>query len=204
MPIENATDQEIADALQKLVSDSITPGTYVLLEADPERNYYIQFALQGDRIFCEAVSNQYLEPQDQLDDTQLRSLENLGWREPEYDAQNWFRTFRPTQPEDFTEIVDLVRRAFSDVYLLPPGAPVSMTRSWDGQVLAPETEIRFASEGHRSTYERVVGYAAQLYDDGLQLDHRRPLMFVQEGSAITSVAVNPLDIHSRWSTSIPS
>ena len=68
MSVENATDAEIVEALEKLVSDGIDAGTFVILEGDPERNYYIQFALQGDRVFCEAVSNQYLEPRDQLSD----------------------------------------------------------------------------------------------------------------------------------------
>lgn len=196
VPIEDTTDHEIVDALEKLISDAITPGAYVILEGGSDRNYYIQFALQGDRLFCEAVSNEYLDPEHELSEEQLRTLENLGWREPEYKGQNWFRTFRPTQPADYVEIVRLVRSAFTDVYGLPPDVPLLMFRSWDGQVLAPETEIRFASEGHRSTYERVVSYAAELYGEALQLDHRRPLMFVQHGSAITSVAVNPIDIHS--------
>lgn len=196
MPVDGATDQEIAEALQKLVSDAVTAGTFVVLEGDTDRNYYIQFAMQGDRLFCEAVSNQYLEPENQLSQEQLRTLENLGWREPEYEAQNWFRTFRPVQPDDYIEIVRLARKAFTDVYGLESDAPLSMVRSWDGQVLAPESEIRFASEGHRSSYERVVSYAAELYGDALQLDRRRPLVFIQHGSAITSVAVNPVDIHS--------
>src|SRR3954453_11882534 len=116
MAVQDPSDQEIAQALHKLVADRVQAGTYVILEGDPERNYYIQFALQGDRLFCEAVSNQYLEPEDQLSDAQLRTLENLGWREPEYEGQNWFRTFRPTTPDDYAQIVSRVRRAFTDVY----------------------------------------------------------------------------------------
>lgn len=196
MPTENATDSEIVEALTKLVTDGIVAGTFVILEGGPTRNYYIQFAVQGGRLFCEAVSNQYLEPQDQLDDAQLRALENLGWREPEHEAQNWFRTFRPNDPDDYIAIVGITRRAFTDVFRLPANGPLVMTRSWEGQVLVPEVEIRFASESHRSSYEQIVSYAAELFGDALQLDRRRPVVFVQHGSAITSLAVNPIEVHS--------
>ena len=74
--VDYATDGEIVEALEKLVSDDVTPGTFVILEADPARGHDIQFAIQGDRLFCEAVSNQYLEQQHQLGEDQLRALEN--------------------------------------------------------------------------------------------------------------------------------
>ena len=111
MGVDHATDGEIVEALEKLVSDDVTPGTFVILEADPARGYYIQFAIQGDRLFCEAVSNQYLDPPHELDEDQLRTLENLGWRAPENEAQNWVRTFRPVTRADYLEVVALARRA---------------------------------------------------------------------------------------------
>jgi hypothetical protein len=60
MTVDNASDKEIVDALEKLVSDGIEAGTFVILEGDADRNYYIQFALQGDRVFYEAVSTRVL------------------------------------------------------------------------------------------------------------------------------------------------
>src|SRR5204863_3721229 len=127
---------------------------------------------------------------------QLRALENLGWREPEYEGQNWFRTFRPSSAKEYAEMASLSRRAFEQVYGLSAERPIQMTRSWDGQVLAPETTIPFASEGHQSTYERVASYAAELYPDTVQFEPRRPLLFIQHGSTIASVAANPVGIHS--------
>ena len=70
MPVEDATDAEIIEALEKLARDAIDAGTFVILEADTARNYYIQFAVQDGGMYCEAVSNQYLEPEHQLDDEQ--------------------------------------------------------------------------------------------------------------------------------------
>jgi len=196
MSLDAVSDSDIVEALKKLVTDKITPGTFVILDGDTTRNYYIQFAIQGDRIFCEAVSNQYLNSSDQLTVEQLRVLENLGWREPEHEGQNWFRTFRPLEAGDYQAIVGLVRRAFAEVYRLGPRAPLVMKTSWEGQTIAPITRITFASEGHRSTYERVVKYAVDLYGDSVSIDPRVPLVFVQHGSAVASLSINPIGIHS--------
>ena len=51
MPVEDATDAEIIEALEKLARDAIDAGTFVILEADTARNYYIQFAVQRPALF---------------------------------------------------------------------------------------------------------------------------------------------------------
>jgi hypothetical protein len=198
MAIEAATDEQIKEALEKLVADGISAGAFVVLDADQSRNYYIQFAFQDGRLYCEAVSNQYLEPGDQLNDGQLAALENLGWREPEHEAQNWFRVFRPDSPTDFAEIVQLVHRVFHEIYGIAVGAAITLTRSWEDQQLAPATSVSFASENHRESYDQVVSHTLALFgDEGVKLDPRRPLIFVQQGSAITTVAINPV---GDWSS----
>ena len=195
MPVEDATDAEIIEALEKLARDAIDAGTFVILEADTARNYYIQFAVQDGGMYCEAVSNQYLEPEHQLDDEQTIALEHLGWREGEYEGQNWVRTFTPG-PEALASSVSLARRAFSEVYGLPDDVPLRMTRSWDGQVLAAESAIEFASEGHRTTYERISSYVAEIYPDTTEFAATEPMLFVQHGSTVVTVAISPVEIHS--------
>jgi hypothetical protein len=168
MSVTGPTDNEIVEALQRLVEDGISAGTYVILEGDPGRSYYIQFALDGGRLYCEAVSNQYLEPANQLDEEQLRTLENLGWREPEHDCQNWFRTFRPTRDEEFQEIVDLVHRAFAEIYAIAADTPLEMKCSWDGEVIGSETKIRFASEAEeRGMSEAEYEAEVQAVDEAI-------------------------------------
>jgi hypothetical protein len=200
--VANVNDSAIAAALSKLVDDGIVAGAFVILEPKPgdDSNYYLQFAFDSGRLYCEAVSNEYLEPPHTLDDEQMRVLENLGWRPPEHEGQNWFRTFRPVSPQDYDEVVALVHRALSEVYRLPEETPVSMTVSWEGQELPFDSEIRFASEGHRSTYGQVSHYAGEMFDDAVWFDPRRPLIFVRHGSAIVSVAVNALELHSSLVT----
>ena len=195
MPVEDATDAEIIEALEKLARDAIDAGTFVILEADTARNYYIQFAVQDGGMYCEAVSNQYLEPEHQLDDEQTIALEHLGWREGEHEDQNWVRTFTPG-PEALANSVSLARRAFSEVYGLPDDVPLRMTRSWDGQVLAAESAIEFASEGHRTTYERISSYVAEIYPDTTEFAATEPMLFVQHGSTVVTVAISPVEVHS--------
>jgi hypothetical protein len=184
-------DSDIVGALETLVTDRITPGTFVVLEGNPTRNYYIQFAIEGERLFCEAVSNQYLKPSDQLSDQQLRTLENLGWRGPEHEGQNWFRTFRPSSSSDYEAIVALARQAFVDVYGVARDAPLLMYTSWEGQQIAPATRIEFASEAHRSTYDRVASLSLQAFGDAVSLDPRKPAVVIRSGPAVIVLRVNP-------------
>jgi hypothetical protein len=170
MPVEDATDAEIIEALEKLARDAIDAGTFVILEADTARNYYVQFAVQDGGMYCEAVSNQYLAPEHQLDAEQTTALEGLGWREGEYDGQNWVRSFMPSR-EAFAETVGLVRQALTEVYGLPEGVPLRMTRSWDGQVLAAESAIEFAHgytySGHPLACAAALGTLDTYADEGL-------------------------------------
>ena len=105
------SDTDIVEALKKGGIRQDQASTFVILEGDTARNYFIQFAVQGDRIYCEAVSNHYLIPSNHLTEEQLRRLENLGWRAPEREGQNWFRTFRTSGDADYEDIVSLTRRA---------------------------------------------------------------------------------------------
>ena len=196
MPVEDATDAEIIEALEKLARDAIDAGTFVILEADTARNYYVQFAVQDGGMYCEAVSNQYLAPEHQLDDEQTTALEGLGWREGEYEGQNWVRTLHARAGRRSPRRVGLVRQALTEVYGLPEGVPLRMTRSWDGQVLAAESAIEFASEGHRTTYERISSYVAEIYPDTTEFAATEPMLFVQHGSTVVTVAISPVEVHS--------
>src|SRR5689334_21644909 len=100
MPRENANDREIVEALAKLAGDCDPGDNFVILEGDAARNYYIQFAGSDNEIYYEAVANEFLATEDQLDPKGLRALRKLGWREPDQQIGNWNRTFRPTGADD--------------------------------------------------------------------------------------------------------
>jgi hypothetical protein len=69
----------------------------------------------------------------------MLALERLGWRAPEFEEQNWFRTFSPTSPDDYDEIVRLVHRAFQTVYGVGDDVPLTMTTAWEehGETAVP-------------------------------------------------------------------
>jgi hypothetical protein len=59
MAVEDATDAQIVAALERLV---VCEGaaTFVVLNGDRYRNYYLQFAAVDGKIHCEAVANAFL------------------------------------------------------------------------------------------------------------------------------------------------
>ena len=46
MSQEGVSDSEIGEALRKLVRDRVAAGSYVVLNGDRSRNYFVQFATQ--------------------------------------------------------------------------------------------------------------------------------------------------------------
>ncbi|HYN02132.1 MAG TPA: YbjN domain-containing protein [Vicinamibacteria bacterium] len=190
------TDAAIVLALHKLLRDGIDAGTYVVLQGDERRNYYIQFALQEGVVFCEAVHNRHLEPGNRIRPAQVRRLLSLGWERPRGGSPNWVRTFEPRTRRELQAIVGLVRRAFCDVYGLAKNAPLTMECSWDGQFVSPHLAIPFASEGHRSTWEKVATCAGRLFRNSVSLASRAPLLFVRRRSLTTTIMVRPVEIHS--------
>jgi hypothetical protein len=200
MPVLNLTDQAIAAGLSKLVDDRLVAGTSVIVEPEnfDETPYYVQFAFDSGLLWCEAAS-EYLEPPNVLDGEQLRALGALGFRPPEHEEQNWFQTLQPTSPEDYDEIVALVHRTFRDVYRLPEHTSLRVKMSWDGQALPLDSNLEFASEGHRSTFALLRRCAGELFaEDALSYADDRPAVYMRQGSTMLAAEVVPIEIHSSF------
>lgn len=195
MTQQGVTDVEIVRALRKLLRDRIDAGTYVILNGDGDRNYYIQFALQKGVLFCEAVHNRYLAPEDRLTLGHARRLVGLGWRKPGKGHRNWFRTFEPKGARDFKSLVGLTRQAFREAYGLPEGAALTLECSWDGQVFSDLPRFRFASEGHRSAWETVARAVGEL-SSPVVADTNEPILFLRRRSLTTMITVGPVGVHS--------
>lgn len=144
MVMDNATDAAIVGALEQLTRDPEEAGTYVVLEGDATRNYYLQFACVDELLLCEAVSNRFLDEADQLDGAQITMLEQLGWRLDE-DGGNWACAFVPG-PQGFAAIVALVRRTFTDAYGLPGDAPLRMQDAGDEEPPTAVPVLRLVTE----------------------------------------------------------
>jgi type III secretion system-like peptide-binding chaperone/TIR domain-containing protein len=102
---------ELAEALDELRSDQAVG--HLIVNADAARNYYAQFAADGDTYWCEVVANEFLEPADALDDAQVSRLGSLGWGPPAGSIPNWW--FVPDTATT-AEVAILVIRTLRDVY----------------------------------------------------------------------------------------
>jgi predicted GTPase len=55
-------------------------GSYLIIKADDQRNYYAQFTEDDLQIYCEVVSNEFLEAPYKLDDAACAELLRRGWK----------------------------------------------------------------------------------------------------------------------------
>jgi hypothetical protein len=126
-------DDAIVAALRELVAFG-ERGDYtaksVVLGADDERNYYVQFAVDEGGLFCEVVHNKYLEPEHAFTGDDIATLLALGFAGPDHEDQNLYRVFRPETDDDYAAIVSIVRAVVTDFFGLPPGRPLALGTSW--------------------------------------------------------------------------
>ena len=118
-----AFEKALASALSVLADESLVVSARV-------RNRFVQFyASPDDGVFCESVSNAYLDPADKLDEGQLAALLSLGWSAPTHapdspspasaprKSPNFYREF-PT-PYACAEIARLAVRTLTEVHCIP-------------------------------------------------------------------------------------
>ena len=72
-------------------------GSFVIAEADAERHYFAQFAVDKGEVWAEVVGNAYLEPPHQLSPEQEADMERRGWRMEA--AGNWGRSYPGAEAE---------------------------------------------------------------------------------------------------------
>lgn len=100
----------------KQVQEEGGQANAVIFTADPERNYYVQFAgAKGQpELYAEAVSNQYIPQAYALSDEQSAQLEAMGWSlQP---GGNYIREFEASSDDERMAIAKEVLRVFVEVY----------------------------------------------------------------------------------------
>lgn len=120
-----ARSAELQAALEELRTQA--EGAYLIV-IDPVRGYFTQFLGDETGFWCEAVSNEFLEPGDALDDDQLSRLASLGWRPPMESTPNWW------YGEDARSAADVAVasvRALRDVYGVSLDKPFKLEKSWE-------------------------------------------------------------------------
>lgn len=135
LPTWNAFEQALSSALSVLADESLIVTARV-------GNRYVQFhACPDEGVFCESVSNAYLDPAEKLDDGQLAALLSLGWSAPTRapdspspastpkGSPNFFREF--PIPYACSEIARFAVRTLAEVLRIPSPDDLEY-RAFDG------------------------------------------------------------------------
>jgi hypothetical protein len=108
---------EIAQAIRRQTRETLD---FLIIETDRERNYYVQFPCPSSdhpsSLYCEAVSDKHLAPEDQLGEAGAERLRSLGWLEPEGSRENWYREFTLQSDSDFDGIAVILVQTLRQVY----------------------------------------------------------------------------------------
>jgi hypothetical protein len=109
----------VADSLRQLKSYKQTPHSYAIFRACDECNYYVQ-ALRRvgvKKILLEGVSNVFLCEKDQLSQSQINALLNLGWNEMDVEEKpNYWRTWSVHNDSDIQDIARFLMETLVKVY----------------------------------------------------------------------------------------
>ena len=100
-------------------------GNLAIFIIDGEKNYYIQIkAGKGNpSLYAEAVSNEFLQTEYELNSRQMRRLEKQGWHKSDQ-SPNFFREWRAKDDQDRLEIARDVLETFAAVYGWKPGQDI--------------------------------------------------------------------------------
>jgi type III secretion system-like peptide-binding chaperone len=106
----------IAGALRKQTREVLD---FLIIVTD--RGYYVQFPCPDgaapEALYCEAVSDEFLEPECQLGDEGASRLRSLGWNEPSSrNNPNWWRNYPLRNEGDFEAIAAELVETLSVVY----------------------------------------------------------------------------------------
>ncbi len=86
--------------------------------ANDEKNYYVQISgeREGNSIYAEAVSNQFLKPKDQLNQSQIHLLTEMGWNQPKGDSVNFYKNWPIDSSNDSEDLTKFLYQTLSRVF----------------------------------------------------------------------------------------
>ena len=124
----------IVTGLRNIYEDGGEGNYIIFFNADPEKNCYIQFTASSREspwLYAAAVSNNYLDPPDAINDSQIEHLQSLGWNPPGEDFTNFHREWHADSDLERQAIAQEVMRAFVEVYGCAAGRPLGVEISLD-------------------------------------------------------------------------
>jgi hypothetical protein len=129
-PTTAARVGEVAEALEELIRQPVREddANFLIVQADPTRNYYTQYLGDKGAVWCEAVSNENLDPENALSDEQMSRLVAFGWSPPQGDnLSNWWYVVDEPSPRD---LAWLTVQTLDKVYGVALDSPFDVTKSW--------------------------------------------------------------------------
>jgi hypothetical protein len=105
----------IADTLKKLQTEG-GMGNFAIFKADEKKNYYIQFSgAKGEpSLYAEAVSNDFLQPENKISNEKSQVLLKKGWKSEQ--GRNYQKIFPANTDEERKNIEEEILILFRDVY----------------------------------------------------------------------------------------
>ena len=95
-------------------------GNFAVFLADSDKNYYVQIAgaKNSNAYYLEAVSNKNLSQQYSLDNLKLNLLNQLGWKTPNQEIENFYYQIEVKNNEERVKIAEFIFETLKQVYEL--------------------------------------------------------------------------------------
>jgi hypothetical protein len=95
-------------------------------------DFYVQFSVQEDHLYCEAVANTDLPAKLHLTEEAEERLLRLGFLKPTKDGENYSRQYPRTQiATQLRDIAALTVQVFAEVYDVSQNADIELKPSWE-------------------------------------------------------------------------
>lgn len=102
----------VESAINRLARDR-TVGSFLILSYG---NYYVQFLMIDDQIYCEAVSNAYLPARMHISPAAEKQLAKLGFRRAASNSENFARTVSARRRSSITSLSYKTVSVFQEIY----------------------------------------------------------------------------------------
>lgn len=178
----------IVNSLKRIQTEGGS-GNFVVLNISTPKNYYIQFTGESgkSKLYAEAVSNNYLQPEFVLSEKQIAQLQSIGWCSPPVDG-NFYQEWQARNDEDRELIAEVVMLTFTEVYGLSANQLLDVKLTLDG------ADIEYNENA-------VVGWVESVEDySELTLNNERKLsQFDFEEDVVERYAEDA----KYWKTTVP-
>ncbi|MDQ7823032.1 MAG: zinc ribbon domain-containing protein [Candidatus Eremiobacteraeota bacterium] len=141
-----SSQQEIVfGSLARLWASRDKESSFVIINADVPRNYYVQFSTAPGDILCgEAVGNAHLKEEHRIPESRMEELLSKGWEQESEPGSSPFRQWHIAGEASLREVASEVVELLGRVYGIPRGQAITIEEdTWGPR----ETSISIPGEG---------------------------------------------------------